>query len=196
MWYNVFKQNKGGEKMLISKIKLETLLAKECMTYSDLSNKSRVSRITIQKVVNNKVEPRPATIGKIAKALGVTIQELIETDAATSNQFDKGSENKGFIETEETQAASEEFRLENNTVLKWIHDSEDVLDRLESEPIQNGLEGLYPEYVRYCESVGEKEKSQREFTTIICSEYGYISKQRRIPKPHKPGFRPYFFMKK
>lgn len=96
MWYNIFKQNKGGEKkMLISKIKLETFLAKECMTYSDLSNKSRVSRITIQKVVNNnnKVEPRPATIGKIAKALGVTIQELIETDAATSNQFDKGSEN-------------------------------------------------------------------------------------------------------
>ena len=93
MWYNVFKQNRGGEKMLISKIKLETFLAKECMTYSDLSNKSRVSRITIQKVINNKVEPRPATIGKIAKALGVTIQELIETDAATSNQFDKGSEN-------------------------------------------------------------------------------------------------------
>lgn len=105
-------------------------------------------------------------------------------------------QNKGFVETEETQAASEEFRLENNTVLKWIHDSEDVLDRLESEPIKNGLEGLYPEYVRCCESIGEKEKSQREFTTIICSEYGYVSKQRRIPKPYKSGFRPYFFVKK
>ena len=84
---------RGGEKMLISKIKLETILAKECMTYSDLSIKSKVSRITIQKMVGNKVEPRPATIGKIAKALGVKIEELIETDAATSNQFGKGSEN-------------------------------------------------------------------------------------------------------
>lgn len=86
-------RTKGGEKMFVSKIKVETFLAKKCMTYSDLSNKSGVSRITIQKVLNNKVEPRPATIGKIAKALNVKVEELIETDAATSNQFDKGSEN-------------------------------------------------------------------------------------------------------
>lgn len=78
--------------MFISKIKAETLLANECMTYSDLSNKSKVSRITIQKVLNNKVRPRPATIGKIAKALNVKVEELIETDAATSNQFNMGSE--------------------------------------------------------------------------------------------------------
>lgn len=78
--------------MLISKNKLESILAKECLTYSDLSSKSKVSRITIQKMVNSKVSSRPVTVGKIAKALGVTVQELIETEAATSNQASKGSE--------------------------------------------------------------------------------------------------------
>ena len=77
--------------MLISKTKLERLLAKECMTYSDLSDKSKVSRITIQKMVNHKIDPRPATVGKIAKALKVDVGELIENTAATDSQLKLGS---------------------------------------------------------------------------------------------------------
>lgn len=84
-------RTKGGEKMLISKAKLERLLAKECMTYSDLSSKSEVSRITIQKMVKHKIDPRPATVGKIAKALNVDVVELIENTAATDSQLKLGS---------------------------------------------------------------------------------------------------------
>lgn len=86
-------RTKVVKKLLISKIKLETILAKECMTYSDLSNKSNVSRTTIQKMVNRKIEPRPATVGKIARALNVDVRELIENTAATVNQSNMGSEN-------------------------------------------------------------------------------------------------------
>lgn len=100
-------------------------------------------------------------------------------------------QNKGFTETEETERASKQFKLDNNNVLKWVYDA-DALDRLEAEPIKNGAEGLYPEYVRYCESIGEKEKSQREFTTTICSEFEYTSKQKRIPKTK---FKSMFFVK-
>lgn len=80
--------------MIVSKIMFETCLAKNCMTYSELSSKSGISRITIQKIINNKVDARPITIGKIAKALNVDVEELIETEAATSNQVKKDSESK------------------------------------------------------------------------------------------------------
>ena len=39
------------------------------------------------------MQSHPVTIGKIAKALGVRVEELIETEAATSNQFNRDSEN-------------------------------------------------------------------------------------------------------
>lgn len=87
-------RTKGVNEMIISKIMLETHLAKKCMTYSELSYKSGISRITIQKIVNGRTDARPITIGKIAKALNVNVEELIETEAATSNQFNKDSESK------------------------------------------------------------------------------------------------------
>ncbi|MDD4164916.1 MAG: helix-turn-helix transcriptional regulator [Eubacteriales bacterium] len=72
--------------MRISKEKIKIYMANNCMTYDDLAKKSRVSRFTIQKMFANKVDTRPVTIGKIAKALNVKVEELIEYEAATSNQ--------------------------------------------------------------------------------------------------------------
>ncbi len=72
--------------MFINKEKIEVYLAKQCMSYNDLSKASGISRITIQKMIYNKVNARPVTIGKIAKALQVPVTDIIETTAATVNQ--------------------------------------------------------------------------------------------------------------
>ncbi|HHZ05792.1 MAG TPA: helix-turn-helix transcriptional regulator [Clostridiales bacterium] len=73
--------------MVINKEKFEVCMAEKCMTYDDLAKKANLSRFTIQKMLGNKVDTRPATVGKIAKALGVNVKELIDFEAATSNQF-------------------------------------------------------------------------------------------------------------
>lgn len=73
--------------MIVCKQKIEILMAEKRMTYEDLAKKSGLSRFTIQKMLANKVETRPATVGKIAKALEANVKELIELEAATSNQY-------------------------------------------------------------------------------------------------------------
>lgn len=77
--------------MKINSKKVEMMLADRCMLYSDLAKKSNLSSFTITRM-RTGAEVNPSTVGKIAKALGVTVQELIETEAATSNQASKGSE--------------------------------------------------------------------------------------------------------
>lgn len=77
--------------MNINKHKFEIAIANACMLNKELSEKSGIRQETIARIKNG-ANVSPITVGKIAKTLGVTVQELIETDAATSNQFDKGSE--------------------------------------------------------------------------------------------------------
>ncbi len=79
--------------MKVNSSKLELAMANACMTINELSKKSNVSRVALTRFISGKCNPKPATIGKIAKALGVTVQELIDTEAATSNQLNRDSEN-------------------------------------------------------------------------------------------------------
>ncbi len=79
--------------MKIAKSNFELAMANACITAEELSKITGISSITITRIKNGIQNARPATVGKIAKALNVKAEELIETDAATSNQFDKGSEN-------------------------------------------------------------------------------------------------------
>lgn len=99
--------------------------------------------------------------------------------------------NKGFITTKETEAVTKEFEKENDSVLRWIEENDDVVDRLESEPIKNGFTGLYPEYQAFCISNGEKEKAQKDFSRIICSKYNLETYRIRID-----GKRVAFYRKK
>jgi predicted transcriptional regulator len=84
--------------MKISKQKIEIQMGNLCMTYTDLANMSGVSRPCMGKLLNGKAVPRPVTVGKIAKALGVDVTDIIETDAATSDiisvKWDSESMNK------------------------------------------------------------------------------------------------------
>lgn len=92
--YDIMFSNrtKGGEDMVVCKQKVELIMADNCVTYDSLSKKSGLSRITIQKMLAGKVDTRPATVGKIAKALGVNAKELLKDTAATVNQSNLGSE--------------------------------------------------------------------------------------------------------
>lgn len=68
--------------MIINISKLNLEMAKACMSTNDLADKAQVSRTSIGKLINGKTEPRPATVGKIAKALGCKVEDLIDGVAA------------------------------------------------------------------------------------------------------------------
>ncbi len=71
--------------------RLEIAMADSCMTYGELAKKAEVSSFTISRMQTG-TDVKPATLGKIAKALGVNAKELIEDTAATVNQANVGSE--------------------------------------------------------------------------------------------------------
>ncbi|HEY4533115.1 MAG TPA: helix-turn-helix transcriptional regulator [Fusobacterium sp.] len=64
--------------MKISKQKLEIAKARNCMTTETLSKKAKVSVLAITRVGNSNYETQPATVGKLAKALGVDVTDLLE----------------------------------------------------------------------------------------------------------------------
>lgn len=66
--------------MRISRIKLVTELTKRDMTQLELSNLSGVSRTTINFIKNGK-SCSDATAGKIAKALNVPVEQLIDLES-------------------------------------------------------------------------------------------------------------------
>lgn len=65
--------------MKISKTKLNIALARKCWNQRDLRDNAVVSSQTILNINNGK-SVMPATVGKIAAALGVDVTEIIEED--------------------------------------------------------------------------------------------------------------------
>lgn len=63
--------------MKISKSKLEIAMATACITSNELQNISTLPRGTFLNVITGK-NVRPATVGKIAKALDVKVEDLID----------------------------------------------------------------------------------------------------------------------
>ena len=66
--------------MKINKTKLELALARKCWNQRDLRDRGEVSAQTILNVNNGK-PVLPATAGKIARALGVDVTEIIEKES-------------------------------------------------------------------------------------------------------------------
>lgn len=64
--------------MKINSDKLMLAMANACVTISELSIRSNISRPTLTKFTTGKSNPRPITVGKIAKALNVKVEDLIE----------------------------------------------------------------------------------------------------------------------
>jgi DNA-binding Xre family transcriptional regulator len=64
--------------IMVNRDKFLLALAKAAMTTTELKVKSGVGRNTISKIMNNEATIRPAIIGKLAKALNVQVEQLID----------------------------------------------------------------------------------------------------------------------
>lgn len=64
--------------MKIDKTKINIAMANKEYSAKELSEKCGVSQVTITRLVKGIQTARPATIGKIAKALNVPVTEIIE----------------------------------------------------------------------------------------------------------------------
>ena len=66
--------------MNIDSQKLDLLMAVQCLTAEQLTKITGVSQPSISRLRKGTQKPRPATIGKIAKALGVDVLDIIITE--------------------------------------------------------------------------------------------------------------------
>ena len=85
MQYNILLcmviKKRGGAYMLfkIDARKLFVACAKLCIGTSDIVKLAKVSTVTLQRIYDNK-PVRAKTVGRIAKALGVTPDELLSEE--------------------------------------------------------------------------------------------------------------------
>lgn len=63
--------------MIANKRKLKIAMANACMNPYDLCKVAEIRYQTYQRITSGK-DAKPATIGKIAKALNVSVENLIE----------------------------------------------------------------------------------------------------------------------
>lgn len=63
-------------KINIKKIML--MMARNCINDSEMLKKAGIPFCTWYQIKNGKCTPKPSTIGKIAKALGVDVTEILE----------------------------------------------------------------------------------------------------------------------
>ena len=69
---------KGGINLKANKKRLEIAMANACMNTEDLQKVSKMPRPTLNNVITGR-NVRPGTIGRVAKALGVDVTEIIES---------------------------------------------------------------------------------------------------------------------
>jgi transcriptional regulator with XRE-family HTH domain len=58
--------------------KLDIEIAKSCLLKGELAKAAKIDIVTLTRISKGTQEPRPQTIGKIAKALEVDVTEIIE----------------------------------------------------------------------------------------------------------------------
>lgn len=51
--------------------------AKAGLSTEEVSKKAEVGRVTISRIQNGTIQPNPVTIGKLARALDVPVEDLI-----------------------------------------------------------------------------------------------------------------------
>ena len=63
--------------MKVNRKKLQLAMANACLNSEDLEVKAELPRPTLNNAITGR-SVRPATIGKIAKALGVPVEQILE----------------------------------------------------------------------------------------------------------------------
>lgn len=66
-----------GDLLKAHKGKLELAMAKACISTAALAKRANMPRATLNGVISGR-NVRPATLGKVARALGVDVTELME----------------------------------------------------------------------------------------------------------------------
>lgn len=64
--------------MKLDKNKLYVAMGNKCITTKELCKCAGIAQISLRRILKNETIPRPATIGKIAKALNVPVEQIIE----------------------------------------------------------------------------------------------------------------------
>lgn len=64
--------------MIIDNEKLRYTLASNQMMLKDLCERANISETSLRSIRKGESVPRPATIGRIAKALGVDVRDIIQ----------------------------------------------------------------------------------------------------------------------
>lgn len=65
--------------MKANRQKLELAMARACMCSADLSEAARLPRPTVNNVITGR-SVRPVTLGRIARALGVDVEDIVEKE--------------------------------------------------------------------------------------------------------------------
>ncbi len=68
--------------MKIDKRGYELALAKAEMNTRDLANECGISESTLSKAINGQTEPRPATLGRLARILNVPVEQIVVREEA------------------------------------------------------------------------------------------------------------------
>lgn len=63
--------------MIADKNKVQIIMARACMNPGDIAKKAEMPLQTVKNVINGNRSVRPATIGRVAKALKVDVTEII-----------------------------------------------------------------------------------------------------------------------
>lgn len=66
--------------MKIDKDKLLIAIANKCYTINELAKKSKISRNSINAYISGRKNPKPMTVGKIAKVLQVKVEDIVKTE--------------------------------------------------------------------------------------------------------------------
>jgi transcriptional regulator with XRE-family HTH domain len=72
--------------MKLNSRRIQILMAEQIINAKELAQKAELSRAFIENCINGNVNPRPATIGRIANALNVPVTDIIEDGAATPDE--------------------------------------------------------------------------------------------------------------
>ena len=71
--------------MKINPIKLELAIANTGLTMREIQKKSKISNVTFTRARTHPAKLHLSTIGRIAKALGVQVTEIIERGSHENN---------------------------------------------------------------------------------------------------------------
>lgn len=67
----------GGEDMRANKGKIKLAMANACMNPQDLAKAAQMPPQTVNRIIQER-NVRPATLGRVARALGVSTEDILE----------------------------------------------------------------------------------------------------------------------